>query len=1397
MLSLGNIHGFNDVIRQVELKESPLLLVENQSGKNHSDEQFNALKDCNLKNGDNYFIDIDENQIIMKVPVKNGDFYCRFICPGKINDILEFHKFGVRLVASISNFDVENRVIIADIYAFFHHLDSGNCVVVTEDSVLKTVRSHSQFKVSSKAFDLPVNRVAKSSVYEIDANSGFDDNNPKSKPVSDGRSAAESESVQQEDYSCFFSFNHNENEDVNPDNQEFGVFGGRILNSGFQTDALSGDAHSSAKPRKNGHLYSGSTTSDIPVEEFTQADQENNFGSNFTVLISGKSYFVYSLPYDADFEYVDKYAEREKRKSEKKEFNRVLKKQKEKEKAELSFSKGEGTSLFTDKHFPEKKDESDYSEDVQEDAEDMDELYEIPSFMLERMQPQKELKTLISVTHRAFTAVGEDLRIPMFFKAYDENTELLTTKTAVFAVRDSVPRFGIASGLLFFVSHDKFLRYQQRLALQKSSSVLRKMMDNKESYLGKWEVYSRYEFRNEISRWCQFGLIKITSVTQTPGGCRLYMSQGFFNVKHLIGSGDEIMIVSNSAANGLISLGEEFLKAGKSNVVIKKTESGDISLDILDYECDEMHYLCKQIYPEKSKARNAFIIKSIDGVVIDVTSCEDSKLPWNNDYLTLSSSGTAKAYKRRTDVLEKIKNEDSEMPHLKLLIEDSADLDLQLNHITRNNNRRILAPLSKRVKDKIFSRNPPTETQIEAINIALNTPDIALIQGPPGTGKTTVITAIIERLNEEFAKDDIKGQILVSGFQHDAVENIIQRLSINSLPSLKFGSKRGSKSYSSNQTFHRIEHWAENTAEKLRQKHVEVRTTEEELLFDELIMEYSIFPSAENEDKILAWIINSGNSAVLHSKERVEAQFLRQKLKFQESAENMSLQNAINRLRTKKTSFSDDGVDCCLALMAMKESRAVLDDKDLEILSEAVSVSDQSLDEYLKKLEALKVRLLNRLLPPPEFHSPKPKKQITELISKIKRLIKQSHRDPKNLESNIVLDFISDLESNPYSVRKTIEEYQLVYAATTQQSLGDDIKNAKIARDQDLEDLQNDIFPSYDTVIIDEAARANPSDLLIPMSQARSRIILVGDHRQLPQMVNDDILQAINNEQQIDGELYKKSMFEYLFHRLQRLTAIDGIRRTITLDSQYRTHPFLGNFVSTYFYKIHAPSEAFDSPLPENMFQQQLKGIAGKCCTWFNVPYRKGGTEKNSSGSSFRSKEAVVCANLIKHWIDSEEGKDFTFGIITFYSAQREEILKELAGVGIARQLEDKTFDIADQYKYLSNGKERLRVGSVDAFQGMEFDIVLLSVVRTEDYSELDRIRAASGSDEIAKRKAVGFLAVENRLCVSMSRQKRFLGIVGDGEFFNHPLCAQAIPSLSALYKCCSRQMHNTSMISV
>lgn len=48
-------------------------------------------------------------------------------------------------------------------------------------------------------------------------------------------------------------------------------------------------------------------------------------------------------------------------------------------------------------------------------------------------------------------------------------------------------------------------------------------------------------------------------------------------------------------------------------------------------------------------------------------------------------------------------------------------------------------------------------------------------------------------------------------------------------------------------------------------------------------------------------------------------------------------------------------------------------------------------------------------------------------------------------------------------------------------------------------------YSSIDNVILEEAARSNPLDLLIPMAKATERIIMVGDQNQLPHLLEDDI----------------------------------------------------------------------------------------------------------------------------------------------------------------------------------------------------------------------------------------------------------------------------------------------------
>ena len=68
------------------------------------------------------------------------------------------------------------------------------------------------------------------------------------------------------------------------------------------------------------------------------------------------------------------------------------------------------------------------------------------------------------------------------------------------------------------------------------------------------------------------------------------------------------------------------------------------------------------------------------------------------------------------------------------------------------------------------------EDQRRFVEIALKTPDFAILEGPPGSGKTAVITEIILRAIE-------KGQrVLLCASTHVAVDNVVRRLKDDSTP---------------------------------------------------------------------------------------------------------------------------------------------------------------------------------------------------------------------------------------------------------------------------------------------------------------------------------------------------------------------------------------------------------------------------------------------------------------------------------------------------------------------------------------------------------------------------------------------------------------------------------------
>ncbi|MEZ4302314.1 MAG: AAA domain-containing protein [Polyangiaceae bacterium] len=131
---------------------------------------------------------------------------------------------------------------------------------------------------------------------------------------------------------------------------------------------------------------------------------------------------------------------------------------------------------------------------------------------------------------------------------------------------------------------------------------------------------------------------------------------------------------------------------------------------------------------------------------------------------------------RRESAHAKIASAECPMPQLGLLLEGAPVPE------RRRNTESPLSPAAR----EVFG-GEPTPRQIEALRVALSTPDIALIQGPPGTGKTKVIAALQVRLAEISEREDRVVKNLLTSYQHEAVENAASRTIVFGLPAVKIG----------------------------------------------------------------------------------------------------------------------------------------------------------------------------------------------------------------------------------------------------------------------------------------------------------------------------------------------------------------------------------------------------------------------------------------------------------------------------------------------------------------------------------------------------------------------------------------------------------------------------------
>jgi superfamily I DNA and/or RNA helicase len=248
------------------------------------------------------------------------------------------------------------------------------------------------------------------------------------------------------------------------------------------------------------------------------------------------------------------------------------------------------------------------------------------------------------------------------------------------------------------------------------------------------------------------------------------------------------------------------------------------------------------------------------------------------------------------------------------------------------------------------------------------------------------------------------------------------------------------------------------------------------------------------------------------------------------------------------------------------------------------------------------------------------------------------------------------------------------------------------------------------------------------------------------------------------------SLFERLFVDLETKEP----KRVVTLQDQFRMHPVLGSFVSAEFY-----DNRLRNGIPRSAPFAHGLGLFGSApAAWIEVPAAEG-TEMEGR-SKARTAEVTRIAELLPRLMASGVGKDLSFGVISFYSRQVSLLGKELARAGLMEADGNGSYQVAEDWRWLTkpNGERepRLQVGTVDAFQGREFDVVFLSVTRSNHLPD---------STPRQRQRKYGHLMSLNRLCVAMSRQKRLLIAVGDPELMGAANAPMAIGPLVRFHELC------------
>ena len=258
---------------------------------------------------------------------------------------------------------------------------------------------------------------------------------------------------------------------------------------------------------------------------------------------------------------------------------------------------------------------------------------------------------------------------------------------------------------------------------------------------------------------------------------------------------------------------------------------------------------------------------------------------------------------------------------------------------------------------------------------------------------------------------------------------------------------------------------------------------------------------------------------------------------------------------------------------------------------------------------------------------------------------------------------------------------------------------------------------SFPFVIIDEVTQCCEIESLISIAHGCKHLTLIGDQKQLGPVI-------------MHPKANQTGMNISIFERLLKL--YPNLLNMLTI--QYRMHPEIVKFPSYLFYhnKILNDDSINERIKNEKLDFNKIFKLPGNGKPLFFI-HNEGLETLIESGTSKINEEEVdlvvlVLEKLIKSGVDFED-----IGIITPYTAQKELIVEKMK----------------EKYK----NSEKLKISSVDGFQGGEKDFIILSNVRSNENDQ------------------IGFLKNFRRLNVSITRAKKGLIIIGNAKCLYNNKC--------------------------